>query len=363
MASAYFSRCRFVSVEFLPMGQKYNSLHGNADTVIVFVSRRIAFCEFLCCNAMISGGVASTAQSYTVELTTSTSCVATRAGAFCFLHVANEADAAITYVSASLSDAPEGSVYCHSGFDAGRVNVTGLNSSFNHAQLANAYYIGRHISLSVLGCFFHSNTDGNCLRLSFGGESDESTQEVNVTCLSLVNNRCWKTLSGIEGRGLVWFRANAKFTSCLFMKNTLGVGEQMFHTCRDELECPPPVYGSLVGLLTLQQCIFDTDNGSLSGNGSLTFTASIVIPTSDDFAPCITASPTQTVSLSRTASPLPSTRALTSSKTQRPTAWRRTDELAKSRPIQSGTFTPHWEAVLCRRCSFGSAASPCSLPS
>jgi DNA-binding transcriptional MocR family regulator len=132
-----------------------------------------------------------------------TGCVATQAGAFCFLHVADGADAAITSVSASLSDAPEGSVSCHSGYDAGRAIVTGLNSSFNHAQLASAYYIGRHISLSVLGYFFHSNTDGDCLRLSFGSQSDESIQEAIVTCVSLVNNSCRKILSGIEGRGLV----------------------------------------------------------------------------------------------------------------------------------------------------------------
>jgi transposase len=40
MVSAYFSHCGFVSVEFLPMGQKYN-LQFSAETVLPSTDKRI----------------------------------------------------------------------------------------------------------------------------------------------------------------------------------------------------------------------------------------------------------------------------------------------------------------------------------
>jgi histone-lysine N-methyltransferase SETMAR len=44
MVSAYFSRCRFVSVEFLPMGQKYNSQFFT-ETVLPTIEKKLAECR------------------------------------------------------------------------------------------------------------------------------------------------------------------------------------------------------------------------------------------------------------------------------------------------------------------------------
>jgi histone-lysine N-methyltransferase SETMAR len=41
MVSAYFSRCGFVSVEFLPMGQKYNSQFFT-ETVLPSIEKKLA---------------------------------------------------------------------------------------------------------------------------------------------------------------------------------------------------------------------------------------------------------------------------------------------------------------------------------
>jgi hypothetical protein len=44
MVSAYFSRCGFVSVEFLPMGQKYNSQFFT-ETVLPSIEQKLAECR------------------------------------------------------------------------------------------------------------------------------------------------------------------------------------------------------------------------------------------------------------------------------------------------------------------------------
>jgi transposase len=44
MVSAYFSRCGFVSVEFLPMGQKYNSQFF-IKTVLPSIEKKLAECR------------------------------------------------------------------------------------------------------------------------------------------------------------------------------------------------------------------------------------------------------------------------------------------------------------------------------
>jgi histone-lysine N-methyltransferase SETMAR len=44
MVSAYFSRCAFVSVEFLPMGQKYNSQFFT-ETVLPSIEKKLALCR------------------------------------------------------------------------------------------------------------------------------------------------------------------------------------------------------------------------------------------------------------------------------------------------------------------------------
>jgi transposase len=44
MVSAYFSRCDFVSGEFLPMGQKYNSQFFT-DTVLPSIEKKLAECR------------------------------------------------------------------------------------------------------------------------------------------------------------------------------------------------------------------------------------------------------------------------------------------------------------------------------
>jgi hypothetical protein len=44
MVSAYFSRCGFVSVEFLPMGQKYNSQFFT-ETVLSSIEKKHAECR------------------------------------------------------------------------------------------------------------------------------------------------------------------------------------------------------------------------------------------------------------------------------------------------------------------------------
>jgi hypothetical protein len=93
------------------------------------------------------GWAASTAKLYKVEFTTSRGCIATQAGAFCLLRGAADKITNISYVSASFGECPEGAVYSQAGYNAARVIVTGLNSSFNHAQGASAYYIGRHKTL------------------------------------------------------------------------------------------------------------------------------------------------------------------------------------------------------------------------
>jgi hypothetical protein len=44
MVSAYFSRCRFVSVEFLPMWQRYNSQFFT-ETVLPSIEKKVADCR------------------------------------------------------------------------------------------------------------------------------------------------------------------------------------------------------------------------------------------------------------------------------------------------------------------------------
>jgi hypothetical protein len=44
MVSAYFSRCGFVSVEFLPMKQKYNSQFFT-ETVLPSIEKKLAECR------------------------------------------------------------------------------------------------------------------------------------------------------------------------------------------------------------------------------------------------------------------------------------------------------------------------------
>jgi hypothetical protein len=44
MVSAYFSRCGFVSVEFLPMEQKYNSQFFT-ETVLPSIEKKLADCR------------------------------------------------------------------------------------------------------------------------------------------------------------------------------------------------------------------------------------------------------------------------------------------------------------------------------
>jgi hypothetical protein len=44
MVSAYFSRCGFVSVDFLPMGQKYN-LQFFTETVLPSIEKKLADCR------------------------------------------------------------------------------------------------------------------------------------------------------------------------------------------------------------------------------------------------------------------------------------------------------------------------------
>jgi hypothetical protein len=44
MVSAYFPRCGFVSVRFLPMGQKYNSQFF-AETVLPSIEKKLAECH------------------------------------------------------------------------------------------------------------------------------------------------------------------------------------------------------------------------------------------------------------------------------------------------------------------------------
>jgi hypothetical protein len=44
MVSAYFSHCGFVSVEFLPMGQKYNSQFF-IETVLLSIEKKLAECR------------------------------------------------------------------------------------------------------------------------------------------------------------------------------------------------------------------------------------------------------------------------------------------------------------------------------
>jgi hypothetical protein len=44
MVSAYFWRCGFVSVEFLPMGQKYNSQFFT-ETVLPKIEKKLAECR------------------------------------------------------------------------------------------------------------------------------------------------------------------------------------------------------------------------------------------------------------------------------------------------------------------------------
>jgi hypothetical protein len=44
MISAYFSRCGFVSVEFLPMGRKYNS-QSFIETVLLSIEKELAECH------------------------------------------------------------------------------------------------------------------------------------------------------------------------------------------------------------------------------------------------------------------------------------------------------------------------------
>jgi hypothetical protein len=44
MISAYFSRCDYVSVEFLPMGQKYNS-EFFSETVLPSIEKKLEECR------------------------------------------------------------------------------------------------------------------------------------------------------------------------------------------------------------------------------------------------------------------------------------------------------------------------------
>jgi hypothetical protein len=44
MVSAYFSRCGFVSIEFLPIGQKYNSQFFT-KTVLPSIEKKLAECR------------------------------------------------------------------------------------------------------------------------------------------------------------------------------------------------------------------------------------------------------------------------------------------------------------------------------
>jgi hypothetical protein len=321
----------------------------NDHWIVPYRSLRVAFCEFVGCSAAVGGGVAAMAGNYTVEFTTSTRCVATQAGAFCWLRADPRRIAVITYVRASLSETPEGSIFCHCGMDAGSVTVTGLNSSFNHAQLASGYYIGRHLTLSIADCFFHSNTDGNCLRLSYGGMKGLSNlmEDVKVTCVSFVNNTC--VVPNSQG-GLVWFRADAIFTSCLFMENMIGEDCPMFQTCFDS-DCLAEDWVVLFGQLTLRQCIFDTDNVSVSGLDLFarppTSIDCVVVPPGYEFAPCGTRSPTQTISRTPTASPEPTASPVATGTSSAP--WSQSDQFTESHRPQSMTFTAHWEALLFRK--------------
>jgi hypothetical protein len=44
MVSVYFSRCGFASVEFLPMGQKYNSQFFT-ETILPSIEKKVAECR------------------------------------------------------------------------------------------------------------------------------------------------------------------------------------------------------------------------------------------------------------------------------------------------------------------------------